>query len=63
MTHWLTTFDPEDGEPSGSLCHCDIDDDHDGSGNVMFPLFPLPGQDTPYQATDERSKEKKETSD
>jgi hypothetical protein len=42
VTHWLTTFDPDDGEPAGSLCRCDIGDDHDGAGNVMSPLFPLP---------------------
>lgn len=37
MTHWKTTFDPDDGEPIGALCYCDIDDDHDGNGNIMFP--------------------------
>ena len=41
MTHWKTMFDPDDGQPTGTPCHCDIDDDHDGKGNVMFPLFPL----------------------
>jgi len=41
MTHWRTTFDPDDGTPTGALCDCDIGDDHDGAGNVMFPLFPL----------------------
>lgn len=41
MTHWLTMFDPDDGEPVGSLCNCDLDEDHDGAGNTMFPLFPL----------------------
>jgi hypothetical protein len=35
MTHWKTTFDPNDGEPIGTLCHCDIDDDHDGAGEPM----------------------------
>jgi len=40
VTHWLTVFDPDDGEPEGFLCHCDIDADHDGAGNIMFPLFP-----------------------
>lgn len=33
VTHWLTTYDPEDGEPAGSLCYCDIDEDHDVEGN------------------------------
>jgi hypothetical protein len=37
MTHWKTTFDPDDGEPDGALCYCDIDADHDGNGNLMFP--------------------------
>lgn len=47
MTHWRTIFDPGDGEPTGAPCDCDIDADHDGKGNVMFPLFPLdPDQDT-----------------
>lgn len=50
VTHWLTTFDPADGEPCGSLCHCDIDADHDGAGNIMDPLFPLePPQETKEQ--------------
>ena len=35
MTHWKTTFDPDDGEPDGALCYCDIDEDHDGNGNLM----------------------------
>jgi hypothetical protein len=35
VTHWLTTYDPEDGEPIGSLCWCDIDHDHDGKGEYM----------------------------
>ena len=33
--HWLTRYDPDDGEPYGTLCDCDIGDDHDGGGNVM----------------------------
>ena len=35
MTHWLTTYDPADGEPIGSICDCDISDDHDGAGNPV----------------------------
>lgn len=35
MTHWLTRWDPGDGEPYGTLCYCAIDADHDGDGNVM----------------------------
>jgi hypothetical protein len=37
MTHWKTTFDPDDGEPIGELCYCDIGEDHDGRGDPMFP--------------------------
>jgi hypothetical protein len=37
VTHWKTTFDPDDGEPIGALCYCDIGEDHDGNGNLMFP--------------------------
>lgn len=37
MTHWLTTFDPGDGEPIGTICECEIDADHDGYGDAMFP--------------------------
>jgi hypothetical protein len=29
--HWLTRFDPDDGEPYGTLCDCDIGDDHTGA--------------------------------
>ena len=35
MTHWLTTYDPDDGEPTGTPCHCGIGDDHDGKGNLI----------------------------
>ena len=35
MTHWKTTFDPDDGEPIGALCDCEIGDDHDGAGNPV----------------------------
>ena len=35
--HWLTLFDPDDGEPYGTVCDCDIGADHDGDGNLMFP--------------------------
>jgi hypothetical protein len=37
VTHWLTTYDPDDGTPEGVVCNCDIDEDHDGAGN------PTPG--------------------
>jgi hypothetical protein len=31
--HWLTTFDPSDGEPVGQTCECEIGEDHDGNGD------------------------------
>jgi hypothetical protein len=34
MTHWLTTYDPKNGEPIGSVCTCDISEDHNGYGEV-----------------------------
>jgi hypothetical protein len=34
--HWLTRYDPDDGEPYGTVCSCDIGADHDGSGRLMF---------------------------
>lgn len=33
VTHWLTRYDPDDGEPYGTLCDCDLGADHDGDGN------------------------------
>lgn len=30
--HWLTRYDPDDGEPYGELCECEIGEDHDGAG-------------------------------
>lgn len=30
--HWLTRYDPDDGEPYGELCDCEIGEDHDGAG-------------------------------
>lgn len=30
--HWLTLFDPLDGEPYGQVCDCNIGEDHDGDG-------------------------------
>ena len=47
MTHWLTVFDPADGEPAGEPCDCHIGHDHDGDGNIMYPLFPLDPVDDP----------------
>lgn len=32
--HWLTRYDPDDGEPYGELCDCEIGEDHDGTGEV-----------------------------
>ncbi|MCW2901753.1 MAG: hypothetical protein JWO67_4018 [Streptosporangiaceae bacterium] len=34
--HWLTRYDPEDGEPYGQTCDCEIGVDHDGDGDPMF---------------------------
>lgn len=33
--HWLTTYDPDDGEPVGTLCDCETGGDHDGTGTLM----------------------------
>lgn len=30
--HWLTRYDLDDGEPYGEVCHCEIGEDHDGTG-------------------------------
>jgi hypothetical protein len=32
--HWLTRYDPDDGEPYGTLCDCEIDENHDGDGEL-----------------------------
>jgi hypothetical protein len=37
-THWLTLFDPQDGEPYGETCNCPIGRDHDGYGTPNNPL-------------------------
>ena len=37
MTHWLTRWDPEDGEPYGTLCDCEIRADHNGNDELMGP--------------------------
>lgn len=34
--HWLTRWDPDDGEPYGEVCRCEIGEDHDGAGDP-FP--------------------------
>ena len=33
--HWLTLYDPDTGEPYGTLCDCGIGEDHDGDGNPV----------------------------
>lgn len=33
--HWLASYDPGSGGPSGSICHCERDGDHDGAGNPL----------------------------
>ena len=30
--HWLIRYDPDDGEPYGEVCDCEIGDDHDETG-------------------------------
>ena len=30
--HWLIRYDPDDGEPYGEICDCEIGDDHDATG-------------------------------
>jgi hypothetical protein len=37
--HWLTRWDPNDGEPYGTVCDCEIGEDHDGNGDLMFPFL------------------------
>jgi hypothetical protein len=39
MTHWLCTYDPDDGEPIGEVCHCEIGDDHNGKGEPVGLTF------------------------
>ncbi|MGH9290825.1 MAG: hypothetical protein ACRD0V_21435 [Acidimicrobiales bacterium] len=34
MSHWLTLFDPDDGQPYGQVCHCELGADHDGNGEL-----------------------------
>jgi hypothetical protein len=38
--HWLTRYDPDDGEPYGELCYCEVGDDHDAAGNSMGIVGP-----------------------
>jgi hypothetical protein len=35
VKHWLIRYDPDDGEPYGTVCDCDIGEDHDGDGNPV----------------------------
>jgi hypothetical protein len=28
QSHWLTQYDPADGEPYGTVCGCSIGEDH-----------------------------------
>lgn len=35
MRHWVTRYDPDDGEPFGELCACEIGHDHNGLGNMI----------------------------
>ena len=33
--HWLTRYDPDDGEPYGIVCECEIGRDHNGQGEPL----------------------------
>lgn len=35
--HWLTLYDPLDGEPYGKVCTCARGADHDGTGALSDP--------------------------
>lgn len=35
--HWLTRYDPEDGEPYGTGCECQIGVNHNGYGELTGP--------------------------
>lgn len=39
MTHWRCTYDPDDGEPIGEACDCEIGDDHNGKGEPAGITF------------------------
>ena len=32
LTDWLIRYDPDDGEPYGEVCDCEIGEDHDATG-------------------------------
>lgn len=34
MSHWLTKYDEDNGEPYGEVCDCEIGDDHNGAGEL-----------------------------
>jgi hypothetical protein len=31
--HWLIRYDPEDGQPYGTTCRCELGADHDAADN------------------------------
>lgn len=35
-THWLVLYDPDDGEPYGQVCRCEVGVDHNGYGDPLF---------------------------
>ncbi len=45
-THWLTKYDPDDGEPYGITCRCAIGADHNGAGNIADDDNPLVSQES-----------------
>lgn len=34
-THWLTRYDPDDGEAYGEVCRCEIGEDHNAAGELV----------------------------
>lgn len=38
VVHWLTRYDPDDGEPYGELCDCAIGEDHNASALAELGL-------------------------
>lgn len=35
MSHWLVRYDPDDGEPYGEGCNCELDYDHNIYGDPV----------------------------
>lgn len=41
VSHWLTRWDTDTGEPYGQVCQCAIGQDHDGSSQLADELSEL----------------------